>query len=80
MGHFDYAEKPIAKMKADTAAEIVDRIFENFPGLGSYGYHFYGGEPLMNFRVIEQIVRRRKLRPRRRGHIPTITSRPTARS
>jgi uncharacterized protein len=55
-GHFDYAEKPIARMKADTAAEIVDRIFENFPGLGSYGYHFYGGEPLMNFKVIEQIV------------------------
>jgi uncharacterized protein len=55
-GHFDYAEKPIPRMKADTAAEIVDRIFENFPGLGSYGYHFYGGEPLMNFKVIEQIV------------------------
>jgi uncharacterized protein len=55
-GHFDYAEKPIPRMKAATAAEIVERIFENFPGLGSYGYHFYGGEPLMNFKVIEQIV------------------------
>ena len=55
-GHFDYAEKPIPRMKADTAAAIVDKIFENFPGLGSYGYHFYGGEPLMNFKVIEQIV------------------------
>jgi uncharacterized protein len=55
-GHFDYAEKPIARMRADTASEIVDKIYANFPGLGTYGYHFYGGEPLLNFKVIEQIV------------------------
>ncbi len=55
-GHFDYAEKPIPRMKEETAAGIVDRIYENFPGIGCYGYHFYGGEPLMNFKVIRQIV------------------------
>jgi uncharacterized protein len=55
-GHFDYVEKPIPRMSVDTAAQVVDRIFENFPGLATYGYHFYGGEPLLNFKVIEQIV------------------------
>lgn len=55
-GHFDYVTKPIPRMRADTALQIVERIFENFPGLGTYGYHFYGGEPLMNFKAIRQIV------------------------
>ena len=55
-GNFDYAEKPIPRMRADTAAEIVNKIYADFPGLGTYGYHFYGGEPLLNFKVIEQIV------------------------
>jgi uncharacterized protein len=55
-GLFDYAEKPIPRMKAETAAQLVERIHDNFPGLGTYGYHFYGGEPLLNFKVIEQIV------------------------
>lgn len=55
-GHFDYADKPIPRMTAGTAAQIVERIYENFPGLGTYGYHFYGGEPLLNFKVIQQIV------------------------
>lgn len=55
-GHFDYVEKPIPRMRAETAAQIVARIFENFPGISTYGYHFYGGEPLMNFPVIQQIV------------------------
>jgi uncharacterized protein len=43
-------------MRADTAAQIVDKIHESFPGLSTYGYHFYGGEPLLNFRAIRQIV------------------------
>jgi uncharacterized protein len=55
-GHFDYVDKPIPRMSAETADEIVDRIHENFPGLATYGYHFYGGEPLMNFKAIERIV------------------------
>jgi hypothetical protein len=55
-GHFDYVEKPIPRMRADTAAQIVERVFEHFPGISTYGYHFYGGEPLMNFPVIRQIV------------------------
>jgi uncharacterized protein len=55
-GLFDYVEKPIARMQAETAGQIVDKIFGNFPGFGTYGYHFYGGEPLLNFKVIEQIV------------------------
>ena len=55
-GHFDYEIKPIPRMRSDTAAQIVDRIHENFPDLSTYGYHFYGGEPLMNFRAIREIV------------------------
>jgi uncharacterized protein len=55
-GYFDYPEKPIPRMRADTAGEIVEKIYANFPGLGTYGYHFYGGEPLLNFKVIQQIV------------------------
>jgi uncharacterized protein len=55
-GHFDYETKPIPRMRADTAAQIVDKIHESFPGLSTYGYHFYGGEPLLNFRAIRQIV------------------------
>ena len=56
-GHFDYVDKPIPRMTAETADEIVDRIHTNFPSFGTYGYHFYGGEPLMNFKAIDRIVR-----------------------
>lgn len=55
-GLFDYEEKPIPRMQATTADQIVEKIFENFPGFETYGYHFYGGEPLMNFDSIQRIV------------------------
>ena len=57
-GHFDYAEVPIPKMKIEMAASVVDRIHEHFPHLGIYGFHFYGGEPLLNFKAIREIVER----------------------
>jgi uncharacterized protein len=55
-GLFDYEEKPIARMSATTADGIVNRIHANFPGFQVYGYHFYGGEPLMNIDAIRRIV------------------------
>lgn len=55
-GHFDYERKPIPKMRAETSGCIVQRIHELFPDLRTYGYHFYGGEPLLNFRAIREIV------------------------
>jgi uncharacterized protein len=55
-GLFDYEEKPIARMSATTADGIVNRIHTNFSGFEVYGYHFYGGEPLMNFDAIRRIV------------------------
>lgn len=55
-GLFDYEEKPIARMRADTAEQIVEKVFAGFPGFETYAYHFYGGEPLMNFDVIRRIV------------------------
>ena len=55
-GLFDYEEKPIARMQAPTADGIVDQIHTAFPGFETYGYHFYGGEPLMNFDAIERVV------------------------
>lgn len=55
-GHFDYTETPIPKMPIADAAKIVDRIHAHFPGLQIYGYHFYGGEPLLNFKAIHMIV------------------------
>ncbi len=57
-GHFDYAEKPIARMRAETAEGLVEQIFAGFSGFETYAYHFYGGEPLMNFDVIRRIVAR----------------------
>lgn len=55
-GLFDYEKKPIARMAASTADELVEHIFTSFPGLETYGYHFYGGEPLLNFDAIQRIV------------------------
>lgn len=55
-GHFDYAEVPIPRMPLDRAEAVVDHIHRSFPGLGIYGYHFYGGEPLLNFKAIRTIV------------------------
>lgn len=55
-GLFDYEKKPIPRMRAETADQIVDRIYQLFPGLRTYGYHFYGGEPLMNFDAIRRVV------------------------
>jgi uncharacterized protein len=56
-GDFDYATKPIARMSATTAARVVEAIHDRFPAFGTYGYHFYGGEPLLNFDAIRCIVR-----------------------
>jgi uncharacterized protein len=55
-GLFDYEETPVPRMEAGTADGIVDQIHEAFPGFETYGYHFYGGEPLMNFDAIRRIV------------------------
>lgn len=55
-GDFDYPTRPIARMSAATADRIVDVIHERFPPFGVYGYHFYGGEPLLNFESIRRIV------------------------
>lgn len=55
-GLFDYEEKPIARMQAETAQQLVDKIFAGFPGFDTYAYHFYGGEPLLSFDVIRRIV------------------------
>lgn len=55
-GLFDYEEKPIARMQVSTAEELVDRIHDVFPHFQTYGYHFYGGEPLLNFDAIQRIV------------------------
>ncbi len=56
LGHFDYPDKPIAKMSITDAECLVDNIYKQFPGLSIYGYHFYGGEPLLNFDAIKIIV------------------------
>lgn len=55
-GHFDYAEVPIPRMPMERAEAVVEHIHRNFPDLGNYGYHFYGGEPLLNFKAIKAIV------------------------
>ena len=55
-GLFDYEEKPIARMAKTTAAALIDQIHTAFPHFRSYGYHFYGGEPLLNFDVIRMLV------------------------
>jgi uncharacterized protein len=55
-GLFDYEVTPIARMAAATADDLVERIHALFPDFEAYGYHFYGGEPLMNFDAIRRIV------------------------
>jgi uncharacterized protein len=55
-GEFDYSEKPIPRMATDTADTLVERIHGLFPHFETYCYHFYGGEPLMNFDTIKRIV------------------------
>ncbi|HEX8217030.1 MAG TPA: radical SAM protein, partial [Allosphingosinicella sp.] len=55
-GHFDYSEVPIPRMPMERAETVVDHIHRHFPNLGIYGYHFYGGEPLLNFKAIKTIV------------------------
>lgn len=57
-GLFDYEQKPIPKMAAETAESLVETIHGNFPHFETYGYHFYGGEPLMNFDAIRRVVNR----------------------
>jgi uncharacterized protein len=57
-GQFDYAEPPIRRMRAETADGLVDRIHALFPGFSTYAFHFYGGEPLLNFEVIQRVVGR----------------------
>lgn len=54
-GQFDYPERPIKRMKRETFGALVPRIFALFPNLQSYSFHYYGGEPLMNFPAIETI-------------------------
>src|SRR5262249_29997211 len=75
-GLFDYEEKPIPRMAAVTADGLVDNIHAKFPDFETYGYHFYGGEPLMNFDAIRRIVaaaetKARATRTRTDYHITT---------
>lgn len=55
-GLFDYEEKPIKRMSHETAAQVIEAIHSSFPEFNTYGYHFYGGEPLLNFDVIRELV------------------------
>lgn len=55
-GHFDYIETPIPRMPIADAEQLVDRVHQHFPDIHIYGYHFYGGEPLLNFKAICTIV------------------------
>jgi uncharacterized protein len=55
-GLFDYEQTPIARMESATADQLVEKIHQAFPAFETYGYHFYGGEPLMNFDAIRRIV------------------------
>lgn len=55
-GLFDYEEKPVPRMASATADGIVEQIHRAFPSFQTYGYHFYGGEPFMNFDAIRTIV------------------------
>jgi uncharacterized protein len=66
-GFFDYEEAPIPRMEAATAEQIVERIHGSFPGFKVYGYHFYGGEPLMNFDAIRRIVAQAETLAKRTG-------------
>ncbi|QUL38773.1 radical SAM/SPASM domain-containing protein [Erythrobacter sp. JK5] len=66
-GHFDYSEVPIPKMPMARAETIVDHIHANFPELRIYGYHFYGGEPLLNFKAIRRIVEQAEAKARATG-------------
>lgn len=66
-GHFDYSEVPIPRMPMERAETVVDHIHEHFPGLGIYGYHFYGGEPLLNFKAIRAIVESAEAKARATG-------------
>jgi uncharacterized protein len=54
-GLFDYEEKPVKKMRREIFETVVPRVFRMFPDSESYAFHFYGGEPLMNFTAIREI-------------------------
>lgn len=66
-GLFDYAKKPIARMADETAEDLVGRLYALFPELESFTYHFYGGEPLLNFKGIRRIVAAAESRARETG-------------
>lgn len=66
-GLFDYAKKPVARMNSRTASQLITQVYKHFPGFSTYGYHFYGGEPLLNFKVIRQIVAAAQLSARQTG-------------
>jgi uncharacterized protein len=55
-GAFDYETMPMARLDPALAGRVVELIHERFPRFESYGYHFYGGEPLLNFAAIRGIV------------------------
>lgn len=66
-GLFDYEKKPVARMEDETADELVERLYALFPDLTSYTYHFYGGEPLLNFEGIRNIVAQAKRKAAQTG-------------
>jgi radical SAM protein with 4Fe4S-binding SPASM domain len=61
-GYFDYAKKPVARMKLKDAERLVQLIHGQFPDIFIYGFHFYGGEPLLNFKAIKAIVNAAELK------------------
>ncbi|MFN8546865.1 MAG: radical SAM protein [Candidatus Eisenbacteria bacterium] len=59
-------------MKLETARRYVDFLLENAAGAKQAVYTFFGGEPLLNFPVIEETVR--YARQRERDHSTRIHS------
>lgn len=61
----EYANKGM--MSADTAFKSVDWLMKNSNGIESVNIGFFGGEPLMNFALIQKVVKYAKQEAEKRG-------------
>lgn len=55
-GLFDYPQKPIKRMPEKIFDGLVFKLLQQFTGFEIVTFHYYGGEPLLNFEAIKTIT------------------------
>jgi uncharacterized protein len=55
-GRFSYNDKRCEALSAQTAKQLVEELPRQLPGAKHFCIHFYGGEPMLNLKAIDEAI------------------------